>query len=143
MNDLANKVDLVVYTLSGCVLCKHLATRIEILASAKAFSQLRVSYCHTTLSTDRNKLGQETSDMATFGTTEIFGLANPAMVVQIQPRLFPTVVAFHDDKAKAGWEGFAAISPSDIQDASVLEVLRQAASLSRDTSKNVEGKFDA
>jgi thioredoxin-like negative regulator of GroEL len=69
----------------------------------------------------------------------------------IRPRVVPTVIAFLDGVPALGWEGFAAMAPDEIQDAMVLDVLRQAAALSNasegqtspDTDATMEAGADA
>lgn len=50
----------------------------------------------------------------------------------IRPRCYPTVIAFMDGTPKLGWEGFALMAPSEIQEASVIEVLQATLDLSGD-----------
>jgi hypothetical protein len=44
-------------------------------------------------------------------------------------KAYPTVIASLDGVPALGWEGFATMAPEEIQDAMVLDVLRQAESV--------------
>jgi thioredoxin-like negative regulator of GroEL len=50
--------------------------------------------------------------------------------MKIRPRVFPTVIALKDGKAILGWEGFAAMSTTEISDAIVREALEAVLGLS-------------
>jgi thioredoxin-like negative regulator of GroEL len=104
-----NKVELVVFSLSGCLLCEQLKTIIRGLLDEPKNSHLqngiRVSYSE----------GGEESEYA------------PANFVT--PRMFPTVIAFVNGRPLSGWEGFAAMEPNEIQVSLVRMVLEDALAL--------------
>lgn len=44
-------------------------------------------------------------------------------------KLFPTLLAYKNNKLRLGWEGFAALAPDEIKREMVEDVLRQVAAL--------------
>jgi hypothetical protein len=103
-------VECVLYSVRSCALCKVLQEIIiELLASpenAHIANKLSIRVMYT-----------DEADQKRFNK-------------YIKPRMVPTVIAYKDNVPKLGWEGFAAMEPSEIQKIIVLDVLTQAAELS-------------
>lgn len=119
-------VDLAIYTLEGCSVCATLKKIATELAGLGDFDSVTLSFCHY-IRVERS-VSHEQNSLPSF---EILccGLADFQAATKIKPRVFPTVIAFVSTQPRAGWEGFAAMSPSEIQQASVREVFEQAASI--------------
>jgi len=56
----------------------------------------------------------------------------PEELEKIQPRVFPTVIAFKDGVPMLGWEGFATMATHDISIEIVSEALNEVLALERD-----------
>jgi hypothetical protein len=126
------KVDLILYSIAGCAICEALKALLQKNSESPAFQGIQVSYCHYTDLSSASP--QATPDGAKNLTIRMTGRAQPDIALMVSPRMFPTVVAFVEGIPKAGWEGFAAMSPHEIQDASVLEVLHATLHLASDSN---------
>jgi hypothetical protein len=99
------RIDLVIFTINGCLACSALVLKVEkILADQLLYGIENVINLHVL------DHGEEITFL-------------PARLVQ--PRGFPTVIAYRDGIATLGWEGFAMMAPNEIQEHLVLEVIRQ------------------
>lgn len=103
------KIDCIIFSLDDCAVCAALQNVVNSVIKASSNSNLKqrldIHIWHY-------------GDPCTFP---------PAAMVR--PRLLPTLIAFKDGVARLGWEGFAAMAPSEIQADIVREVLEQAAAL--------------
>jgi hypothetical protein len=97
------KIELLVFQLSGCVVCKKLQLVVE------------------------NYWVRVAGQVSIFWVDEM--TIRPDFAYNARPRVFPTVIAYKNGVPRLGWEGFAVMAPEEIQDAMVLDVLLQAAAL--------------
>jgi hypothetical protein len=109
LNNEPLKVDIVIFSLVGCGVCTSLKHMIAYGLTCPSATELR----------NRFRFHEVYPD--------VFTEFEPAS--RVQPRMFPTVIAYRDEVALLGWEGFAVMEPHEIQESLVLEVLEQAAAL--------------
>lgn len=106
-------IQLVIYTISGCLTCKVLIESFDKIAKHPDQTSCGIEIVV------RNR-GE---DEVTCGSDDHIG--------NVRPRIFPTVIVFQDGVAKLGWEGFAALAPNEIKEALALDAYSQAVNLSR------------
>jgi hypothetical protein len=104
--DCCGEVDIVVFSLPGCAACVKLKQMIaNVMSDAHDTRFARMLRFHEIVSGEQH---------------EFF----PAR--EVQPRMFPTLIAYCNDSPILGWEGFALMAASEIQEAHVREVLEQS-----------------
>jgi hypothetical protein len=125
-----SRIDLVLYKISSCEVCRVLAFKFSQISSLEQFREIVISYCNFARAEISEQSSSEQNTVPGKAiAVQIDGLANPELVLSVRPRAFPTVIAFVDGAPKAGWEGFAMMAPQEIQDASIHEVLQSALNL--------------
>jgi hypothetical protein len=103
------KIDCVIFKLDYCVACETLQ-----------------SFVNEILNDDSNNRLQQRLNIHIWRHGDLCTFSPAALV---RPRLLPTLIAYKNDIATLGWEGFAAMEPHEIQAEIVLDVLEQAAAL--------------
>lgn len=110
-------IDLTIIRLQNCEICEKLAKKM---------------FCTLSKNTNLQKaINLKVIDFDSFESGTL------------RPRVFPTLIAYKNGVPRLGWEGFAAMAPEEIQDAMVLDVLRQAAALADEPDDAPSGEANS
>jgi hypothetical protein len=102
-------IDCVMYTVRGCGVC---------VALKKVISTVLTNPANSLIASQLQFHDVDVEEISELGHAE-----------GVRPRMVPTLIAYKDGVATLGWEGFAAMQPTEIQESVVLDVLGQAAAL--------------
>jgi hypothetical protein len=103
------KIDCVLFSIKDCYVCTALETKIRTILSRESNTFL--------------------SDRLNFWSVQPETRPPNPAILQVRPRVVPTLLAFKNNIAVLGWEGFATMESHEIKDRVVFDVLNQAANL--------------